>query len=540
MLIFKNITGIIMANDKYDSIVVGSGAGGLTAAVALAQAGQKVLVCEQHYAPGGWTQSFVLEGYRFSPGVHYIGGLNPGEYLNKIFRGLGVSQDLEFLELNPDSFDHIFIGDEQFDIPKGKGKYIERLIARFPDEAKGIRKLFKTIDDIGLLMHSLPRGKIPFSKLGTLPWVWKSGGVLINNYVKDHVLRAILLSQSGDHGLPPSKVSALVQTGIMRHYFTGGFYPRGGAYILPRAFVRALKRSGGEIRLSTPVNRIIIENGKAVCVEIADGEKLFAKNIISNTDPETTFIKLIGKEHLSNKLNKKLDKIRYSTSSLCLFLAVDLDLKSMGYDSGNYWYYDHSDLDKIYSLGQTDYAVHNSPQAMFMTITTLKDPSKIKKGVHTIEAFCFTNYEPFKKWEREPSGERSKEYKSLKKIIMDRMLDFLEKRVPGISDSVVFKDLATPLTNAHYINSHKGNLYGTDKITKQMGPFGFNTKTEIKNLYLCGASTLSHGVAGVIGTGLRAAATIFNCKTKDLLKQNGPELRIYPCDDISKWPDKIK
>lgn len=161
-----------------------------------------------------------------------------------------------------------------------------------------------------------------------------------------------------------------------------------------------------------------------------------------------------------------------------------------------------------------------------MTITTLKDPSKMKKGVHTIEAFCFANYEPFKKWENEPAGDRSKEYLLLKNKIMDRMLDYLEKRVPGIKNSIVFKDLATPLTNAHYINSHNGNIYGTDKITRQIGPFGFNTKTEIKNLYLCGASTLSHGVAGVTGTGLRAAAVILNCKTKDLLKQNGPELKI--------------
>ena len=67
--------------EDFDTIVIGSGAGGLTAAVALANSGQKVLVLEQHYLPGGWTHSFPLEGYQFSPGVHYLGELQPGRVL---------------------------------------------------------------------------------------------------------------------------------------------------------------------------------------------------------------------------------------------------------------------------------------------------------------------------------------------------------------------------------------------------------------------------------------------------------------------------
>ena len=98
-----------MAKFDVDVVVIGSGAGGLTAALALAQAGKSVLVCEQHEVPGGWCHSFTLEGYRYSPGVHYIGALETGGNMRKIFEGLGVSEDLAFCQLNPDGYDHVLV-----------------------------------------------------------------------------------------------------------------------------------------------------------------------------------------------------------------------------------------------------------------------------------------------------------------------------------------------------------------------------------------------------------------------------------------------
>ena len=256
-----------MDSENFDAIVIGSGAGGLTAAVALAQAGKKVLVLEQHDRPGGWTHSFTLEGYRFSPGVHYIGDLQEGGGLRRIYDGLGVSRDLTFVELNPNGYDHIFIGDQRVDFPKGKENLIERLKSQFSHETKGIDSYFtdltnmvESLSHIGNLYHPI-QSAMSFPTI--LKWMRATGTDLINAHINDPVLRGVLAGQSGDHGLPPSQVSAFMHAGITYHYFDGGYYPLGGAFTLPRAFVRALKRSGGKIQLKSRVKQILLEEKKS-------------------------------------------------------------------------------------------------------------------------------------------------------------------------------------------------------------------------------------------------------------------------------------
>jgi hypothetical protein len=96
------------------------------------------------------------------------------------------------------------------------------------------------------------------------------------------------------------------------------------------------------------------------------------------------------------------------------------------------------------------------------------------------------------------------------------------------------------LTNEHYLNATRGNLYGIEKSPSQVGPWAFQPRTSFDGLYLCGASTLSQGVAGVTASGIDAAKTILNCRADELLTQHGPSPQFLPSEDITQWPEDLR
>lgn len=538
----------------YDTIVIGSGAGGLTAAVALARAGQRVLVLEQHYLPGGWCHTFPLGGFHFSTGVHYLGDLGEGGSLRALYEGLGIGGDIVFAELNPDGYDHVQVGDVKVDYCRGKDALAQRFGEVFPSDAKGIRTYLDRIENISLQLTALVESRSAGQAVGNafqsgslVRWGARSLDTLLKASVKDPVARAALAAQCGDTGLPPSKLPAAIHAMVARHYFDGGWYPIGGGRSIPRAFLKELRRNGGEIQVRARVERILTETGpgggrQTVGVRLADGTEISARTVVSNADPGVTYGQLLDPSDVDARTKRKVDNLRWSVSCLSLFLAADIDVDGLGLDSGNYWYLEDADaLERAFSLGRDvplD-SVETFP-ALFITITSLKDRTKRKGRTHTLEVFTFVPWDPFAKWADTPQGERGDDYVAFKDKLQATMLRTADKVIPGLADKVVFQELGTPLSNVHYVASTHGGIYGTEKTLDQMGPFGFVPRTKIDGLWLCGASTLSHGIAGATMSGVQAAQMITGQRLSEMLGRQGPRIRTVPCDDPSAWPDDLK
>jgi len=179
-------------------------------------------------------------------------------------------------------------------------------------------------------------------------------------------------------------------------------------------------------------------------------------------------------------------------------------------------------------------------EGMFISCTSLKDPSSYDGKYHTLEAITLVDYTPFEKFTSEEE-QRSQEYLDFKDLLTKKMLNGLEKVIPGITNHIVQLEMGTPITNEYYVNTTRGSIYGTEKSLWNIGPFAFKNKSEIENLYMCGSSVLSHGVAGASHSGVDTAAQILGCTPRDLIQPDETQqLKLYDAEDDSNYPDWLQ
>lgn len=521
--------------ERVDVTIVGSGLGGLVTAAYLARRGLSVAVYEAHYTAGGCATQLARgprsARWHFDVGLHYVGDCGEDGTIPRILRDLGAAVD--FAELDPDGFDTLVFPDLRFRIPADLDLYRERLVALFPHERRGIDRyvrLVRAVMNVGRMMD-LHEGQRP--PLGALVRVALDGarlarhqevtiGALLGGLVRDPRLVAVLLGQSGDYGLPPSRASALLHMGLAGHYFRGAFYPAGGGQVIADRLCRTIEEHGGSVHVRTPVERILVEGGRAVGVRLAPragsaAREVRADLVVSNADLKRTLLELVGPEHLPASWVSRSERMEMAAALFMTFVGLRGEPRNVGLGPTNVWQFDGYDVEGFYrDLEAPGGGI--AVRGCYVTSASAKDPTgalhHAPAGHTGLEIMAVVPSSP-ERWGASPgrafdwSYKHEAAYLARKQEVEDDLLARLERLFPGSASRVVLRESATPLTHERFTGASAGTGYGLACTPEQFLKRRPGYRGPIPGLYLVGASTRAgHGIVGAMMGGRAAAARI--------------------------------
>jgi all-trans-retinol 13,14-reductase len=497
----------------WDTIVLGSGIGGLAAAAGLAKRRHRVLVLEQHSVAGGLTQTFRRQDWMFAPGVHYIGGVGPhsgpdGEF-GRLLAWL-TDGALRF-EACANPYDIVHLPGFEFGISHPESAYREALLERFPRQRAAIASWFEACEAARHSAFTL------FALRGLPAWLawglrlWRGAEVehwmrhtLADELAKidDPALRAVLGVRWPDYGAPPAVAPFAEHALVTGSYNAGAYYPVGGPARFAQTLVPVIEGAGGEVRLGCDVTHIMTDNGRAVGVQYEQrGERLreHAQHVITAMGVANTVACL--DPGAAAAWQQTIRALAPGVSYLSLFIGLDGDIAAGGASSANHWICESEDIGAVWRRP----ADEDAP-GIFVSFPSEKDPGS--HGKPTAEVVAVVDASAFAPWLALKDNERPEEYLALKAWIEERLLSQFLRHFPALQPMVRFHELSTPLTQSHYVRSPEGAMYGIEMTAERMTTLALHVRTPVRGLLLAGQDVIGPGVPAAFMGGMLAAAWV--------------------------------
>ena len=497
----------------FDLIVMGAGHNALVTAAYAAKAGLKVGVFEKRHVVGGAVSTEELvPGYQFDYGgsAHILIRMTP------VVQELELSRyGLHYTDLDP--MFHASNGEDPWFIYRDAERTIGELNEKFPGQGDEYRRFLADwtpfADAVADLFNSAPgpldmgkmilRSKGEMSMQDQLSRILRPYGDVAKEYFSDERVRAPLTWMAAQSGPPPT--DPLSAPFLLWHplYHRGGVArPKGGSGGLTKALARAIKAYGGQVFVNAGVKQILLENGKAVGIELEDGQKYTARAVVSGTHILTTAAALPPEV-----VPEAARRVRVGNGfGMVLRLALNGKVK----------YRNHTEPDSRVGLGLL---IKNEAQLMkgygeFLVGEPTKDPPIIAMSFSAVDdSLAPPDGEVLWLWAQYyPYELSSGSWKTRTAEARENILNAFEHYAPGTREQIVGELVQTPLWLEQNLGLHRGNVMHLEMSFDQMFSFRpFMAASQYKwpgvpGLYITGAST--HPGGGIMGASGRSAARV--------------------------------
>ncbi|MDD5748981.1 MAG: NAD(P)-binding protein, partial [Actinomycetota bacterium] len=489
--------------DSYEVIVIGAGIGGLSAASILSQKGVEVLLIEQSDKPGGLCSSFKMDDFTFDLAVSNIQGF--GEIGFHVIRTLFdfLNQQIELIPLEMSY--SMFIEDNKIDLHCDRHAFTSEIGAIFPEQAGSIMSFLREMEttynavldcsgppqpgsDESALAKFAHFFKHPFSSMRSTRYLKRSARDVLSKYTDDpsfhRFLEADLYLSTGYRLSELSSTSAALA--LFDRHFEKAHYPIGSSQQIPDKLEKRIVENGGRIIFRTPVKQVIVKEGRARGVELANGQRIFSEVVISNIPVEQLYLSLIESSSLQPDTISWAKSIE-RTRSFFIFYGIHED-----------------QVDEKTPPGLIIIKEPVSPHNYIrVKIPSLHDPNLSPEGFHSV-CVEVSRGESISV----PSGmpTQGKESEELLLEEAGSALETIDSYMPGLA-SPATKKLVFPLDNEKIFSSPSTIATGSPRIPDSLMPASLpGAVAEIDGLFLTGHSTyFGKGIAPACASGINCA-----------------------------------
>jgi all-trans-retinol 13,14-reductase len=474
--------------DKFDVIIIGSGLGGLLCGYILSKEGFHVCILEKQPVAGGNLLTFNSHGNKFETGVHYIGAMGPGQTLNRYWNYFGLTNRLNYKQLDQNGFDIIGFNNQEFPTAQGFSNFQEQLLPHFPDAGNQlssyIKEIQKIVEQTPLYHLELPKTHQghPFADQSALEF-FKNIASGKKNSKTGVELASVLAGNNLLYG--GREETPVFMAALINHSFISGAHRIvGGSDQVAKLLISDISSMGGEVLVNEEVCRID-NNHNNFIINTKTSKSYITGKVISAIHPAST-LKIMHEDAWRPAFRKRVISLKNTIAPFILYLS----LKPGTFPYLNHNYYIHNTKQPWISSGEKF-----SWPAMYMLSTAAHSGNPDHAKTATI--LTYMNYEDFGKWENTTTGHRSQDYLSFKEEKAQVLLNQVFQKFPGLRLAVSNMEISTPLTYRDYTGTPEGSMYGIQKSYRQPVETTLHPRTKLPGFYFTGQNTNLQGVLGV-------------------------------------------